>query len=251
MVCFDISVGKDPDEWRCWECYPRPVNRERAHDRQAARVAAQMQGRLGPFIGSAEAEAMAAGSAQQRRRRRTTGIVAHNHPPPPLSATHSGEAGAEDEHVDIEDDWRMAYVPLTEDVIPHASTRTKLRLAAQNWRGVTALSPDDSEVEGAQNPRTKVVPVPNGKDDVAAAVRPPSYGLQTTEPIANEGLITPFSSTIIPSASYLADPLNGYAQLGEFSGLSEADCFISVTDLSSRNAKTSRSSRPAAAIRCA
>ncbi|EJD04811.1 uncharacterized protein FOMMEDRAFT_120032 [Fomitiporia mediterranea MF3/22] len=220
MVCFDISVGKDPDEWRCWECHPRPVNVERARDRQARRVAAQA--RLGPLVGSSRAEMLAAAHAQaaagvgtnQRRRRDRRTSLAVAPPAPPLSATQSGGGGdvaQEDEHVDIEDDWRTSYVHINEDIIPQAATRTKLGLAAQNWRGVTALSPDESSETDS---RTKVVPLPNGKDDVAAAVRPPSYALQTTAPIANDALIAPFSSTIIPSAKYLADPLNAYAQMG-------------------------------------
>ena len=47
-----------------------------------------------------------------------------------------------------------------------------------------------------------------------AAVRPARYGLQTTKPISEEELIAPFMSTIVPSASYLADPLNAYSHLG-------------------------------------
>ncbi|KAL5511001.1 hypothetical protein ACEPAG_3720 [Sanghuangporus baumii] len=217
MVCFDISVGKDPPEWRCWECAPRPVNRDRARERQAARVAAQQQGRLGPFVGTPEAEALAqmeAAARQRKRRDRRTSVLPGGAAAPPLSASHSGggdPAAGEDEHIDIEEDWRTSYVHLTEDLIPQASTRAKMRIAAQSWRGVTALSPDESE---STDTRTKVVPLPNGKDDVAAAVRPPSYSLQTTGPIANSGLIAPFTSTIIPSAQYLADPLNGYAQMG-------------------------------------
>ena len=189
------------------------MNRERARDRQAARVAAQQMGRLGPFLGTPEAEALAA--RQRKRRDRKPGAPSAGISAPPLSATHSGGADGtgEDEHIDIEDDWRTSYFPLKEDLIPQASTRAKLRGVAQNWRGVTALVPDES---GDPDQRTKVVPIQNAKDDAVSTVRPPGYSLQTTGPIANDGLIAPFTSTIIPSAQYFADPLNGYAQMGEF-----------------------------------
>ena len=29
-ACFDIVVGEVPEEWKCWECAPRPVDREKA-----------------------------------------------------------------------------------------------------------------------------------------------------------------------------------------------------------------------------
>ncbi|KIK45706.1 hypothetical protein CY34DRAFT_55388, partial [Suillus luteus UH-Slu-Lm8-n1] len=29
-ACFDIVEGEVPEEWRCWDCDPRPVNRDRA-----------------------------------------------------------------------------------------------------------------------------------------------------------------------------------------------------------------------------
>ncbi|KAH8107408.1 hypothetical protein DFH11DRAFT_1517619, partial [Phellopilus nigrolimitatus] len=186
MICFDILPGHDPEEWRCWECAPREVDRRRAARRQHERALAQKQG-VPPAGGGGQ------GQARRRRERRTS--INTN--------THTG-----DEHVDIEDDWRGGYVPLADDAVPHATTRAKLRLAAQNWRGVTALAADP------ESGRTRVVPLAHAKDDVAAAVRPPSYALQTTAPIAGEALITPYTSTIIPSAAYLADPLNAYAHMG-------------------------------------
>ncbi|KAI5117716.1 hypothetical protein M0805_006520 [Coniferiporia weirii] len=103
---------------------------------------------------------------------------------PGLVHSHSAD-NPEDEHVDIEDDWRGAYVPLMEDAILQTATRAKLRLAAQNWRSVTALVTEEPK-------RTKV----------------------TTALIAGETLIAPFMSTMVPSAAYLADPLNAYAHMG-------------------------------------
>jgi SET domain-containing protein len=46
------------------------------------------------------------------------------------------------------------------------------------------------------------------------SVRPPSYALHTTTDIPSTHFITPFTSTIIPSSTYLSDPLNAYAHLG-------------------------------------
>lgn len=37
-VCFNILDGQVPDEWRCWECLPRPVDKERAVKIQAEKL---------------------------------------------------------------------------------------------------------------------------------------------------------------------------------------------------------------------
>lgn len=111
----------------------------------------------------------------------------------------------DDENIDIEEDGRTTYVSLIDDDVPHEATRVKLRLAAQNWRGVTALIDDE--------PRNiKVAPLPVSRDDI----RPPAYALQTTAPIAGEEFIAPFTSTIVPAAAYMGDPLNGYAHIGMY-----------------------------------
>ena len=105
--------------------------------------------------------------------------------------------------VDIDDPWTHSYVPVTQDVVSSESTRDKLRRHAQNWRGITAIEPWSP-------PPITVQQFPT--EDVA--VRPPSYAVHTTQPILSEHLITPFVSTITPSAVYLSDPLNAYAHLG-------------------------------------
>ena len=37
-ACFDIMEGEVPDEFRCWECFPWPVDKERAVKLQKARL---------------------------------------------------------------------------------------------------------------------------------------------------------------------------------------------------------------------
>lgn len=136
---------------------------------------------------------------------------------PPISASRSTSMegpAPEEETVDIEDDGRTTYVSLAEDDVPHEATRVKLRLAAQNWRGVSALANECDPVRSGQ--KVKVTPLPAPRDDV----RPPAFTLQTTAPIAGEQLIAPFTSTVIPAAAYMGDPLNGYAHIGVFAELS-------------------------------
>lgn len=123
-------------------------------------------------------------------------------------------AGAEEEHVDIEDDWRTAYVHTDVDLVPHRQTRDRLKACAQNWRGMHALSPSPS-ASASTSPKTRVVPLSAAKTDISASVRPPSYALRTTAPIAGQGLVAPYASTVVPSSVYLADPLNAYAHLGQ------------------------------------
>lgn len=37
-ACFDIVEGEVPEEWFCWECFPRPVDSERAARFQRERL---------------------------------------------------------------------------------------------------------------------------------------------------------------------------------------------------------------------
>lgn len=118
--------------------------------------------------------------------------------------------GAEEEHVDIEDDWRTAYVHTDVDIVPHRQTRDRLKACAQNWRGVHALSPSPSASpldDGRHSPKTRVVSLHSDKTDISAFVRPPSYALHTTAPIEGQSLNAPYASTVVPSSVYLADPL--------------------------------------------
>ena len=119
------------------------------------------------------------------------------------------------------------YVPITHDIIPHRDTRLKLRRQAQHWRGVTALqSPVDATTplrlpHKPLLPQTAIQPIPNSSFshptlslNTNPSVRPPSYAMHTTTPVPSAHLIAPYTSTIIPSSTYLSDPLNAYAHLG-------------------------------------
>lgn len=222
MSCFGLNNSRVPDEWSCVECEPRPVDAQAARELQLRR-----RSTLQSSLSSRDEPMPLNGpvTTKKRKERRVSAV------PMSQSASGSGHghghgqgqglghadihASAHDnEHIDIEDEWRSSYVHITEDEIPGDATRAKLRLVAQDWRGVTALADDfdaDSRSRsGSSGHMTKVVPVPGPKNDVL----PTSFALQTTAPIPGESLIAPFTSTVIPSASYLSDPLNGYAQLG-------------------------------------
>ncbi len=92
------------------------------------------------------------------------------------------------------------YVPITEDIVPQPETRKRLREHASSWRGVSALSPSPSHLRSTP--------------DATSSILPPSYTLHTSNPVPPETYLSPFVSSITPSAAYLADPLNAYAHLG-------------------------------------
>jgi uncharacterized protein len=121
--------------------------------------------------------------------------------------------------VNIDEPWTHSYIPITQDIIPHKDTRDKLRKQAQHWRGITALTPayqfpaqQQQQQQQKQKPRTTIHPLPPAPH--TPQILPPSYALHTTTPVPSSDLITPYVSTITPSASYLSDPLNAYAHLG-------------------------------------
>ncbi|KAF8637223.1 hypothetical protein AX17_002974 [Amanita inopinata Kibby_2008] len=243
-ACFDIVEGEVPEEWRCWECVPRPVDKERAVRLQKARlrkVEEHVEGerqrrRASPGVErkhrrASAATALAAAAVTNTTtttattNTTTTAAAAAINPsnglphPEVTSAPNSKRKRRPSFHedsnsvVDIDEPWSLSYVHIPHDIIPHKDTREKLRRQAQHWRGVTAL--DD------QAPRTSVRPLPSSSLSSPAlslytnpSVRPPSYALHTSSSIPSEHLITSYKSTITPSSSYLSDPLNSYAHLG-------------------------------------
>jgi hypothetical protein len=226
-ACFGIVEGEVPEEWRCWECVPRLVDREKAVKLQKARQKrAQELGlerqrrRTSPGIERkhrrASAAAIDGGGNSKRKRRSSINISPQQH--------------TEDEHVDIDEPWSHSYVPIAHDIIPHQDTRDKLRRQAQHWRGVTALQSQAMYSPFSMTPvrllddtlpHTTIQPLPNSSFshptlslNTNPSVRPPAYAVHTTSPIPSAHLITPYTSTIIPSSAYLANPLNAYAHLG-------------------------------------
>ena len=253
-ACFDINEGEVPEEWRCWVCEPRKVDRERA-----ARIQRQRQKKMqeeaeggkqrrrvsSPGVDRkrrASAAAIDGSSAAKRKRRYSVNTTQamqqpvdrqhsggqHQHQQPLHQHPHSP---VEDEHIDIDEPSTHSYVHIDKDIIPHQYTRDKLKRLAQHWRGVTALdaaSIDDPTIpvlltpdEFPSTPQTSLHPLPKSSyshptlsSHMNLSVRPPSYTVRTTQPIPSSGLIAPYTSTIIPSTVYLSDPLNSYAHLG-------------------------------------
>lgn len=196
-ACFDIVEGGVPEEWRCWVCVPRGVDRERAVRAQKARTKEVLGG------GKGRRGSTAANGGEGKRKRRTSIIAEVNdthddHHHPQAAATAADDGDGEDEP------WTQAYIPITHDIIPLPQTRDKLRRQAQHWRGITALAPPTHTT-----PHTTIHPLPAPP----TSILPPSYTLHTTHPVPAAALIAPYTSTITPSATYLADPLNAYAHL--------------------------------------
>lgn len=162
-ACFGIVPGHVPEEWKCWLCLPRPR-------------------RPGEGVPP----------AKKRRR------LSSAHGGGPLMAGDDGEVV-----VDIESpgDTHVA-LGAHANIVASTQTRTHLLLAAQHWRGVSAVTP-----YAAHPPALHPAPTPS-------LASPPAYSFHTTAPLAKESLITPLTSTITPSSAYLADPLNAYAHLG-------------------------------------
>ncbi|KAI0030179.1 hypothetical protein K488DRAFT_79778 [Vararia minispora EC-137] len=113
-----------------------------------------------------------------------------------VAAPAAASQHTQDEIVDVTD----LYVSIDHDDIPGDRTRTRLRAQACDWRGLSALDPVivDAPPPPAQ---TYVHPVPC----------PPT---SPSSPIPRAHFISQFTSTIVPSAAYLSDPLNAYAIRG-------------------------------------
>jgi hypothetical protein len=212
-ACFDIVEGEVPEEWRCWECFPRPVNKEKAVRLQLGRQR-EIQGimrRASPGVEKKQRRASAPAIEGSRKKRRPS-ILTQTHNP------HTQPPRIEDEHVEICEPSNLSFVPIANDVVPHRQTREKLERAAHSWRGVTALQVSEKDL---QPPRTAVQLLPSSSYShptlslcTNPSVRPPAYAFHTAEPVPRAKMITPYHSTIIPSSAYLSDTLNSYAHLG-------------------------------------
>ncbi|PCH44296.1 hypothetical protein WOLCODRAFT_154334 [Wolfiporia cocos MD-104 SS10] len=227
-ACFGIVEDDVPEEWQCWQCSPRSVDKERAVRLQKARrrAAAHNQEserhrrRSSPGVdrkGRRVSAVPGDGGGGAHKRKRRPSVVVH----------HSGE----DEHVDIDEPWTHSYVPITKDIVPHDETRDKLRRVATEWRGITAIDAEsnastsscggtpvilDSIPSGSQinlRPLSKSSYHPSLSLSVDPSILPPSYAAHASRSIPSSSLVTPFTSTIIPTSAYLSDPLNAYAHL--------------------------------------
>jgi hypothetical protein len=225
-ACFDIVEGEVPEEWACWMCVPRPVDRDkavklqRARQRQAQEMQQQRVPRVSPGAERKPRRASAAAiDGSKRKRRSSINTPLHQQQQQQQQQQpQSQPSPTEDEHVNIDEPWMYSYVPITTDIVPQQDTRLKLQRQAQHWRGVTALAP----IRVYQDPPpTTILPLPKSSFshptlslNTNPSVRPPSYAMHTTTPIASSHFITPYASTIVPTSTYLADPLNAYAHLG-------------------------------------
>ena len=234
-ACFDIVEGEVPEEWRCWDCDPRPVDRDRAVRLQKQRVAeaqarekerekekdkdkdkdkGRKRDRQGSPVPRRRVSAAAIeGSGNAKKKRRASIIFPSTVQPLPNNYNHATPSQhGEDEPVDIDEPWTLSYVPITKDIVS-PEVHARLRKQAQAWRGVTALSPLPASPHRTQIQSVPPTPSPS-QMHTNPHVRPPTYSLHTTEPVSSSSYIAPYTCAITPSASYLADPLNAYAHLG-------------------------------------
>ncbi len=225
-ACFGIVQGGVPEEWRCWICAPRPVDRDRA-------VRLQTQRKQDAIRAENEKRRRQASPGVDRKHRRQTTLAVDG----PSSrrkrrASVNVQLIGEDEHVTIDEPWMHSYIPIFQDIIPHQDVRDNLRRQAKHWRGISALSHppfspgplDNSPVvlsTSASPSQTSIRPLPQSSfshpilsSHTNPSVLPPSYAMHTTQSIPSSKFITPYTSTIIPSSAYLSDPLNAYAHHG-------------------------------------
>ncbi|KXN90228.1 SET domain-containing protein 3 [Leucoagaricus sp. SymC.cos] len=107
----------------------------------------------------------------------------------------------------------QSYVPIHADIV-HPDACASLRRHAAHWRGVSALAPVVLPPDHIPPPTAlRQLPSP-AMPFTNPDVLPPAFALHTTAAIPANSYIAPFTSTITPSSSYLADPLNAYAHLG-------------------------------------
>ena len=233
-ACFDIVDSQVPEVFKCLECEPRSVNRERAIRLQKLKQKSIQDVEL-------EKQRRRASPGVERKGRKTSASTTTAQPsndgshPAPQPAKRKRRASminapphtTEDELVDIDEPSTHSYLHMDHDEIPHQHTRDRLKRLAQDWRGVTALDNDDptSPVVLTPNdiplhPHATLRPVPPSSLSHSTlslhsnpSVRPPTYAVHTTKPIPSKSLIAPYVSTIVPSSHYLADPLNAYAHL--------------------------------------
>lgn len=186
-ACYDIVNGAVPDEWKCCSCKPRPVNRDAAERLQRARQLRAKDGRrLSPGI--------------DRKHRR----IRHREP------------------AETDEPSTHAFVPIAADIV-HPDAREKLRRYAHHWRGITALA-DDDEPTTTPVALPPLLPPPTTLKQLPPqsplssftnpSVLPPAYAVHTAASVRSHDFIAPYTSNVVPSSSYLADPLNAYAHLG-------------------------------------
>ncbi|KAG1838583.1 hypothetical protein DFJ58DRAFT_733750 [Suillus subalutaceus] len=202
-ACFNIVEGEVPEEWRCWDCDPRPVNRDRAVRLQKQRVTdmqarererdkekdkdkGKKRDRAGSPVQRRRVSAAAIEGSGNAKKKRRASIMSPSTPHPPPTPTQQGE----DEPKLMQD-------------------------SADKPRHGGASPPSHPPIHPNRTQIHTVPPTPSPSQlHTNPLVRPPTYSLHTTTPVPSSSYIAPFTCAITPSASYLADPLNAYAHLG-------------------------------------
>ena len=225
-ACFEIVQGGVPEEWRCWVCAPRPVDRERAVRLQTQRKQDAMRAE-----NEKRRRQVSPGVDRKHRRQSALAIDGPNSRRKRRASVNVQPMG-EDEHVNIDEPWMHSYIPIFQDIVPHQQVRDNLRRQAKHWRGVSALShppAPSSHLDSSplvlsipsSPPQTSIRPLPQSSfshpilsSHTNPSVLPPSYAMHTTQSIPSSKFITPYTSTVIPSSAYLSDPLNAYAHHG-------------------------------------
>lgn len=217
-ACFGIVDADVPEEWKCWVCHPRPVDRDAAERLQRTRIQ-----RHRDQLRELDKHRRRSSPGMDRKHRRSSTIAEPTQP----KRRRRPSLSHDDDHPDIDEPSTHAYVPITTDIV-HPDARAKLLRHAHHWRGITALDPpsDHPTVPVAlppdhqPSPTTlrQIPPVALAHPSLSLfsnpAVRPPTYAVHTAAPVPSHHFIAPFTSSITPSSSYLADPLNAYAHLG-------------------------------------
>ncbi|KAJ3489708.1 hypothetical protein NLI96_g1924 [Meripilus lineatus] len=145
-----------PEKWRCWECEPRKVDKERAVRIQQMQTRTRQpqpppldvdkhKRRVSPGV---ERKPRKPNSTVQivdgvplpiPKRKRRISVSSHQHQPQQHTT-----ALTEDEHIDIDEPASNAYIHIDTDLVPNTHTRDRLKRLAQHWRGHTALDSPSS-----------------------------------------------------------------------------------------------------------
>ncbi|GLB34441.1 hypothetical protein LshimejAT787_0200060 [Lyophyllum shimeji] len=116
------TAGEVPEEWRCWVCVPRPVDREKA---------VRLQKGVGG-AGSEESQALGRGGNTARPAQPPSTMGPTPHMPPIAKAAPPSSRTTR---------RSLSYVHIAHDIVPSRETCDKLTRHAQSWRGITALTP--------------------------------------------------------------------------------------------------------------
>ncbi|TFK31217.1 hypothetical protein BDQ12DRAFT_672037, partial [Crucibulum laeve] len=236
-ACCDIVEGEVSEEWRCWECQPRDVYRERAVRLQKARIRVLEERKRRKAEESVweRKKAKRKGSPGVERKRSTSAAAIEGDGGKRLSALqpHQQLHHSQQQHIvghqqcpSNQDKHTAGYIPILRDLVSQTDIRAKLRQRAKDWRGITALSTPSvasqsfSPFSQPTTPvfvdphvplsRTHIRMLPLGAAMHPAlaththlSVHPPTYASHTASPVSSSSLITKYT---LLDYSYPATP---------------------------------------------